>query len=65
MPAITSPARITTEDDSLDWLFPLGHVQDTGHPNFIAGVGALAMGAHTCEWMLRHAQAVAAEAGDG
>lgn len=54
---------IATEDDSLDWLFPLGNLQDTGYPDFIAGVGALAMGAHTYEWMLRHAQAVAAETG--
>lgn len=45
---------IATEDDSLEWLFPLGDVNDTGYPAFIAGVGALAMGAATYEWMLRH-----------
>ncbi len=54
---------IATEDDSLDWLFPLGDVNDTGYPAFIAQVGALAMGAATYEWMLRHAERVAAEAG--
>ncbi len=54
---------IATEDDSLDWLFPLGNVNDTGYPAFIAEVGALAMGASTYEWMLRNAQKVAAEAG--
>ncbi len=54
---------IATEDDSLDWLFPLGDVNDTSYPDFIAGVGALAMGSATYEWMLRHAQTVAAEAG--
>lgn len=54
---------IATEDDSLDWLFPLGDVNDTGYPEFIAGVGALAMGSATYEWMLRHADAVAAEVG--
>lgn len=46
---------IATEDDSLDWLFPLGDVNDTSYPAFIAEVGALAMGSTTYEWMLRHA----------
>ena len=54
---------IATEDDSLDWLFPLGDINDTGYPAFIAEVGALAMGSSTYEWMLRHAQKVEAEAG--
>jgi dihydrofolate reductase len=54
---------IATEDDSLDWLFPLGDINETGYPAFIAEVGALAMGASTYEWMLRHAQTVAAETG--
>ncbi len=46
---------IATEDDSLDWLFPLGDVNDTSYPSFIVEVGALAMGSSTYEWMLRHA----------
>lgn len=54
---------IATEDDSLDWLFPLGDINDTSYPAFIADVGALAMGSATYEWMLRHAQTVAAEGG--
>jgi dihydrofolate reductase len=54
---------IATEDDALDWLFPLGDIAETGYPAFIAEVGALAMGASTYEWMLRHAQTVAAETG--
>jgi len=54
---------IATEDDSLDWLFPLGDINDTGYPAFIAEVGALAMGSATYEWMLRHAQTVAPETG--
>jgi dihydrofolate reductase len=54
---------IATEDDSLDWLFPLGDINDTGYPAFIGEVGALAMGSATYEWMLRHAQTVAAETG--
>lgn len=45
---------IATEDDSLDWLFPLGDINETGYPNFIADVGAIAMGSTTYEWMLRH-----------
>jgi dihydrofolate reductase len=45
---------IATVDDSLEWLFQLGDVKDTGYPDFIRGVGALAMGASTYEWMLRH-----------
>lgn len=54
---------IATEDDSLDWLFPLGDIGDTGYPDFIAQVGALAMGAATYEWMLRHADIVARDTG--
>lgn len=54
---------IATEDDSLDWLFPLGDINETSYPAFIAEVGALAMGASTYEWMLRHARTVAAETG--
>jgi dihydrofolate reductase len=54
---------IATEDDSLDWLFPLGDVNDTSYPTFIAEVGALAMGSATYEWMLRHADIVADQTG--
>lgn len=45
---------IATADDSLEWLFPLGDINDTGYPQFIREVGALAMGSATYEWMLRH-----------
>ncbi len=54
---------IATEDDSLDWLFPLGDLNETSYPAFFADVGALAMGAATYEWMLRHAEKVAAGTG--
>ena len=54
---------IATEDDSLDWLFALGDLNGSSYPEFIAGVGALAMGSSTYEWMLRNADKVAAEAG--
>ncbi len=54
---------IATEDDSLDWLFPLGDLNASSYPSFIAEVGALAMGSATYEWMVRHADRVAAETG--
>jgi dihydrofolate reductase len=52
--ASTLDGFISTIDDSLEWLFPLGELEATGYPTFIRGVGALAMGAATYEWMLRH-----------
>lgn len=54
---------IATEDDSLDWLFSLGDINDTSYPSFIAEVGALTMGSATYEWMLRHADKMAKETG--
>ncbi|MFC5609892.1 dihydrofolate reductase family protein [Variovorax soli] len=45
---------LATEDHSLEWLFPLVDIQDTSLPEFMQGVGALAMGSSTYEWMLRH-----------
>jgi dihydrofolate reductase len=45
---------IATEDDSLEWLFPLGDINDTSYPQFIQDVGALALGSATYEWILRH-----------
>lgn len=54
---------IATEDDSLEWLFPLGSLDDSSYPEFIAEIGALAMGSTTYEWMLRNADKVAAETG--
>jgi dihydrofolate reductase len=45
---------IATADDSLEWLFQLGDINETSYPSFIAEVGALAMGSATYEWMLRH-----------
>jgi dihydrofolate reductase len=54
---------IATEDDSLDWLFPLGDVNETSYPAFIKEVGALAMGSATYEWMLRHSDTVSSSVG--
>jgi dihydrofolate reductase len=45
---------IADPNDSLEWLFPLGDIAETSYPTFIREVGALAMGSHTYEWMLRH-----------
>ncbi len=45
---------IATSDHSLDWLLGLGEVEETSYPAFIAEVGALVMGSHTYEWVLRH-----------
>lgn len=54
---------LATEDDSLDWLFPLSSLNESSYPAFIAEVGALAMGSATYEWMLRNAEAVLKETG--
>ena len=48
---------IATEDDSVDWLFPLGDPDDSSYPEFIANVGALVMGSSTYEWILRNSEA--------
>ncbi|WP_129775353.1 dihydrofolate reductase family protein [Peristeroidobacter soli] len=61
--AATLDGFIATEDDSLEWLFCLGTLNDSSYPEFIAGVGALAMGSATYEWMLGNADKVAAETG--
>ena len=45
---------LATEDHSLEWLFPLADIRKTTYARFIDGVGALAMGSSTYEWMLRH-----------
>lgn len=54
---------LATEDDSLEWLFALADIGESSYPAFIAEVGALAMGAATYEWMMRHSDAVTAEVG--
>ena len=54
---------IATEDDSIDWLLSLGTQGESSYPEFIAGIGALAMGASTYEWMMRHSAKVIKETG--
>lgn len=45
---------IATEDDGLDWLFPLADPSASSYPAFVAEVGALAMGATTYAWVARN-----------
>jgi dihydrofolate reductase len=56
--ATTLDGFIADTNHSLDWLF--SRQQDREGPlsydSFIAGVGALAMGANTYEWLLEHQQ---------
>ena len=52
--ASTLDGFIADPHDSLDWLFPLGNIEDTSYPRFIRDVGALVMGSATYEWILRH-----------
>lgn len=54
---------IATPDHSLDWLFPLADINQSSYPEFIAQIGAIAMGASTYEWIMRNSDAVAAETG--
>lgn len=54
---------LATEEDSLEWLFPLGSLDESSYPEFIANVGALAMGSATYEWIVRNADKVAEETG--
>ncbi|WP_422847305.1 dihydrofolate reductase family protein [Acidovorax sp. M14] len=46
---------IATPDHDLDWLLQFGEIEGSSYPEFIRNVGALAMGSHTYEWMLKHA----------
>ncbi|HRX85060.1 MAG TPA: dihydrofolate reductase family protein [Phycisphaerae bacterium] len=54
--AATVNGFIADEHDSLEWLFQFGEIESmqNHYPRFIAQVGALAMGATTYEWILRH-----------
>jgi dihydrofolate reductase len=45
---------IADPGNSLDWLMQFGDVEGTSYPAFIRDVGAIAMGATTYEWVLRH-----------
>jgi len=47
---------IADDANSLDWLLQLGEPEglDAEYPRFLAGVGALAMGSTTYEWIAEH-----------
>jgi dihydrofolate reductase len=54
--ATTLDGFIADADNSLDWLFTRARDEDgpLNYREFIAGVGAMAMGATTYEWILDH-----------
>jgi dihydrofolate reductase len=52
--ASTLDGFIADPDHSLDWLFQFGAEPGGDYPDFFAAVGAIAMGASTYEWLLRH-----------
>ena len=54
---------LATPDDSVDWLMALGDDGASTFPAFIAEVGAIAMGASTYAWILRHADEAVALTG--
>ncbi|KYH26450.1 hypothetical protein HAPAU_15480 [Halalkalicoccus paucihalophilus] len=50
---------LADEDDSLEWLFQFGEVEEIegvsdDHARFVDQVGALAMGSTTYEWLIEH-----------
>ncbi|WP_227354372.1 dihydrofolate reductase family protein [Haladaptatus salinisoli] len=50
---------LADEDNSLDWLFQFGEIEEIegakdDYPQFVDQVGALAMGSTTYEWILEH-----------
>ncbi|MEO5710811.1 MAG: dihydrofolate reductase family protein [Nocardioidaceae bacterium] len=53
--ATTLDGYIADADNSLDWLFVVERADEgEGFGRFLAGVGAMAMGATTYEWILDH-----------
>src|ERR671928_2021557 len=57
--ATTLDGFIADENNSLDWLFTRQREDDgpLSYDDFIAGVGAMAMGSTTYEWILEHGRA--------
>ena len=54
---------MATEDDSIEWLFPLGSPGESSYPEFVAEIGAIAMGSTTYEWIQRNAEKAETKAG--
>lgn len=59
--AATLDGFIADPQQSLDWLFQFGDSATDDYPEFIANVGALAMGAATYEWVLNHLNSAAGQ----
>jgi len=61
--ATTLDGFLADEHDSLDWLLVQDHDEHgpMNYEEFIAGVGALAMGATTYEWIIEHQVATGEE----
>lgn len=50
---------IADKENSLDWLFQFGDIEEIedlkdDHPQFISQIGAAAMGSTTYEWIIKH-----------
>ncbi|HET9983808.1 MAG TPA: dihydrofolate reductase family protein [Longimicrobiales bacterium] len=52
--AVSLDGYIADADHSLDWLHQFGGDDESSYPAFIRGVGAIAMGSTTYEWVLKH-----------
>lgn len=54
--ATTLDGFLATPEHSLDWLFevPGADEAESSLPDFLAGVGVMAMGSSTYEWVVRH-----------
>lgn len=61
--ASTLDGFIAAPGHDIAWLQELPQPDWAGYEAFIKGVGAIAMGAHTYEWMLRHQDKVKAALG--
>ncbi len=45
---------IATTDHSLDWLLQFGEAEGPGYKEFLAEIGAIAMGSSTYQWLVDH-----------
>lgn len=52
--AVSLDGFIADEHHSLDWLFQFDGEEESSYSDFIARVGAIAMGSSTYEWLLRN-----------
>jgi dihydrofolate reductase len=52
--AVSLDGYIADSGHSLDWLFQFDGDDESSYPGFIREVGAIVMGSHTYEWVLRN-----------